>query len=100
MRVLIRMTHVNPEGSAAGSSSFASKRMILRGGPFTGEIHFIQAESTTFRALSKFDRWATYEATELTDPGTGLTIFVYDMPQPGRPPSQARPPKPGRHPPN
>jgi hypothetical protein len=67
---------------------------MLRGGPFTGEIHFVQAEGTTFRALSKSDRWATYEATGLTDPGTGLPIFVYDMPPPGRPPPQTRPPKP------
>jgi len=70
-----------------------SKRIILRGGPFTGEIHIVSPRSTTFRARSKFDRWATYKATGLTDPGTGLPIFVYDMPQPGRPPSQTRPPR-------
>jgi hypothetical protein len=72
----------------------SSKRIILRGGPFTGEIHFVDRWSTTFRALSKFDRWAMYEATGLTDPGTGLPIFLYDMPRPGRPPPQTRPPEP------
>jgi hypothetical protein len=70
-----------------------SKRIILRGGPFTGEIHIISPQTTTFRALSMFDRWVTYEATGLTDPETGLPIFVYNMPQPGGPPSRTRPPR-------
>jgi hypothetical protein len=91
MHMPIRMTHVNRVGGAAGSPSPSSKRIILRGGPFTGEVHFVHAECTTFRALSKSDRWATYEETGLTDPGTGLPIFVYDMPQSARPPSQTRP---------
>jgi hypothetical protein len=94
MRVPIRMMHANREGGAAWSPRPSSKRIILRGGPFTGEIHFVQAESTTFRALSKINRWATYEATKMTDPGTGLPIFLYVLPQPGRPPSPTRPPKP------
>jgi hypothetical protein len=82
MRVPIRMTHANREAGAAGSSRSASKRILLRGGPFTGEIHVVHPRSTTFRALSESDRWATYEATGLTDPGTGLPIFVYAMPKP------------------
>ena len=94
MRMPIRMTLVNRLGGAAGSPRPSSKRIILRGGPFTGEIPVVHPRSTTFRALSESDRWATYEATGLTDPGTGLPIFVYAMPQPGRPPPQTRPPKP------
>ena len=82
MRVPIRMMHVNREGGAAWSPGPSSKRIILRGGPFTGEVHFVHAECTTFRALSKSNRKATYEATGLTDPGTGLPIFVYTMPKP------------------
>jgi hypothetical protein len=76
------MMHVNREGGAAWSPGPSSKRIILRGGPFTGEIHVVHPRSKTFRAPSESDRCATYEATGRTDPGTGLPIFVYTMPKP------------------
>jgi len=65
-------------------------RIILRGGPFTGEIHSVNSGSTIFRAMVKTDQWASYEATGQSDPETGLRIFVYQLPAQGRPTAQTR----------
>jgi hypothetical protein len=73
-----------------------SMRIILRGGPFTGEVHSVSPGRKVFHALAKTDQWAFYEATGQADLETGLPIFVYQLPGQDRPPFETRPRSGGR----
>src|SRR5690349_16626830 len=55
-------------------------RVILRGGPFTGEIHDVGQDVTTFTARDGAARPVSYEATGRWDRATELPILVYRMP--------------------
>jgi hypothetical protein len=57
-------------------------QIILRGGPFTGQVHDMDAAQSNFRARAGTRLSAMYETTGHCDRGTGLPIFIYCMPPP------------------
>src|SRR5690348_10726006 len=57
-------------------------QIILRGGPFTGEVHVVDAAQSEFLAQARTGLSAMYEATGQADRATGLPIFVYRIPPP------------------
>jgi hypothetical protein len=62
-------------------------RIILRGGPLTGQVRTLRATKAELRLTTKEGMSVTYEPTGRTDREEGLPIFVYRAP-PGAPPSE------------
>jgi hypothetical protein len=55
-------------------------RIILRGGPLTGEVRHVVPAATAFTTRIGPDDPVAYDATGQDDRETGLPIFVYRMP--------------------
>jgi hypothetical protein len=55
-------------------------QIILRGGPFSGQVHAMDVARSNFLARAGAGSSAMYDTTGRADRTTGLPIFVYRMP--------------------